>query len=267
MAAAALCLLMTSCKKNKDDAPAAPTVVKQWTVPLSAKNEVPAPAGRNETGTALLQLLSDNTFTYTVTVNGLAAGDALTNAHIHTGDVINSGPVILGFNPTFSGNTASGTVTGLRTSFIDSLKNDAVDLYVNAHSTQAPAGIVRGQLNKTIELAMDVVMTGNNEVPAVATTASGLAMLRLTSDKKLYAKVTVTGLEAGDTWTAAHIHKAAAGANSGVFIGFYSSAAEFGTTKIIPVDDAMFASLKTDAMYVNAHSTNHASGTIRGQIR
>ena len=68
--AAFLCVFCTtiffSCKK--DDAVPAPTIVKQWTVALSAKNENPVPAGRTETGTALLMLMSDNSLTYTITV-------------------------------------------------------------------------------------------------------------------------------------------------------------------------------------------------------
>jgi hypothetical protein len=259
-------LLFSACKKDSatDNSP---TIVKEWNLALSSKNEVPAVAARNETGTVNLQLLSDNSLKYSFTVNGLAATDALTAAHIHVGDPATSGPVILGFTPTFSGNTGSGVVANLRQSFVDSLKSDTVNLYFNAHSTQVPSGLVRAQLNKTIDWVADVAMTGANEVPAVTTTASGIAVLRLTSDKKLYAKVTVTGLETGDTWTAAHIHRGAAGVNGAVMVGIYASAAEFGTVKTITVDDATYASLKNDALYVNAHSVNHASGTIRGQIR
>jgi hypothetical protein len=60
-----------SCNKDNDDPPA-PTVVKEWTIPLSAKNEVPAPA-RNETGTATFKLMSDNSATYTINVTGWRA--------------------------------------------------------------------------------------------------------------------------------------------------------------------------------------------------
>ena len=116
-------------------------------------------------------------------------------------------------------------------------------------------------------MVSDVALSGANEVPAVNTAATGIALLRLTSNKKLYYKITVTGLEIGDALSAAHIHKAAPGANGGIIIGLYSAAAEFGTVKVISVDDVQFASLKADALYVNVHSTNKSSGVIRGQIR
>ena len=264
---AALALAFVACKKE-DAPPPAPTIVKEWTIPLAAKFENNPPAGRTETGSANLQLLSDNTIKYTISVTGLASGDALIAAHIHTGDVINNGGVILGFNPTFTGSTATGIVTGLRTTFIDSLKDNVNELYFNVHSTQVPGGLLRGQLNTNIEMAEFVTMNGNNEVPAVTTSATGTALLRLTSDKKLYSKIIVTYLEAGDVLNAAHLHKAAAGSNAGVFLGLYGSSAEFGTTKIITLTDAaIITSLKTDAMYVNAHSTAKPGGIIRGQVR
>lgn len=259
-------LFITSCGKNETPDPL-PTVVKEWNIALSAKNEIPAPAGRNESGTVTLQLLSNNSLKYTINVTGLAGTDALVAAHIHTGDVINNGGVILGLNPTFAGAMAMGTILNLRTSFVDSLKNDANELYFNVHSTQVASGLIRGQLNTKIEMAADVVLSGANEVPAVTTTATGIALLRLTANKKLYSKITVTSLEAGDALSASHIHKAAAGVNGPIIVGVYANAAEFGTVKVITVDDMQFASLKADAIYVNVHSTTKPGGIIRGQIR
>jgi hypothetical protein len=111
-------------------------------------------------------------------------------------------------------------------------------------------------------------MTGANEAPTpVTTTATGTAMIRLTSDKKLYTKVTVANLEAGDTWTGAHYHKAAAGATATVFLGFYTTAADYGTVKVNTLDDAQYASMKADPMYINAHSTNRPAGVVRAQLR
>ena len=257
--------LLFSCKK--DDGTPVPTVVKQWNIILSAKNENPAPAYHNETGTVSLTLMSDNSLAYALSVNGLASGDVLTAAHIHVGDVITSGAVILGLNPTFTGSTASGTIINLRQSFVDSLKSDANELYFNVHSTQVGSGIVRGQLNTTIEVASDVLLSGANEAIPVTTTAIGIATLRLTGAKKLYTKVIITNLEANDAMTAAHIHKGAVGVSGTVIVPIYSSAAEFGTVKVITVDDALFTSLKTDAIYFNAHSMVRAGGIVRGQIR
>ena len=104
-------------------------------------------------------------------------------------------------------------------------------------------------------------------MPAVTTTATGLALVRLTSKKILYTRIAIANLEAGDAMSVAHIHKAAAGTNGAVMTGIYGTAAEFGTVKILTVDDLTFASLKADAIYVNAHSVNKPGGIVRGQIR
>jgi len=263
-----LVLSFASCKKDEVTIMPGPTVVKEWSIQLSAKNENPAPANRTETGTATLKLFSDNALEYTINVIGLATGDALVAAHLHVGDVISNGGVVLGLEPTFAGSSASGRVTNLRTTLVDSLKNDINELYFNVHSTQVASGLLRGQLNTKLELSMDVLMTGANEVPdAVATTATGLALLRLTTDKKLYLKITVSNLEQTDAMAAAHIHRGASGTNGGVMIGIYGSAAEFGTVKTFTLDDAMFASLKNDQLYFNAHSIVYPAGIVRGQIR
>ena len=260
-------LLVISCSDDNTTPTPTPTLVKEWNIPMSASFENPAPANRTETGTAHLQLMSDNSLIYMLTVTGLAATDALTASHLHVGNVITNGGVILDLNPTFTNGSATGTITNVRTSLIDSLKSDNNEIYINIHSTQFGGGLIRGQLNRNVEFAKDVVLNSANEVPAGTSAATGLALIRLASDKQLYTMITVTGVEATDALTAAHYHKAAAGVNGGIALDIYSSAAQFGTVKVSPVDDVFIAALKNDPMYVNAHSTSKPGGLIRGQIR
>src|SRR3954471_6886325 len=84
-------IALSSCKHDSDNGP---STVKTWTVEMKAIYEVPAPAGRNEEGEATLELLSDNSLKYTVHIHNLTPGDALTNAHIHTGDAGTSGGIV-----------------------------------------------------------------------------------------------------------------------------------------------------------------------------
>lgn len=261
-------LFLFSCKKDKNDGPAVRTV-KEWTLPLSAKNENPAPAGRSETGTFVLRIMSDNSVQYNINVTGLTAGDALTAAHIHTGNPGVNGGVILNFAPTFSGSSASGSVANVRQTLLDSMSSGTAELYVNVHSTQVGSGLVRAQLNSTIQWAQDIVLSGANEVPAVATAATGIARFRLTTDGKLYYFIDVTNLGAGDgTLTAAHIHNGAAGTNGGVAVGLASAAADFGVNKQIILNDIQKTTIDGNgALYVNAHSTIFTGGIVRGQIR
>jgi hypothetical protein len=227
---------------------------------------VPAPAGRNEEGEATIELRADNSLTYNIHIHNLASGDVLNNAHIHTGDAGTSGGILIPFNPTFTGAGTTGTVTGLRQGQIDTLLGYPV--YVNVHSTQVPAGLVRGQLDKEVVFAKDVALSGSNEVPQVTTTATGLAILRLTDDKVLYSRVTVNNLESNDTLTVAHIHPGATGVNGPPLIFLCNSVTDFGVLKISsPLPDAQYNQLIYDPMYVNAHSRRRPAGIVRGQIR
>lgn len=260
---AAATFLLISCKKNT--VTNTPTVTWSKTVTMSAKYEVPAIANRTETAVATLELLSDNTLRYNIAVTGLAAGDALTAAHIHAGNAGSNGAVKIPFDGTFSAAGVSGVTPVLRAGQIDTLQN--METYVNIHSTLAPTGLLRGQVDSKIVFAADLLMSGANEVPAVNTTAFGLAVIRLTENKKVYLKMSMTGLEAGDVMSAAHIHTAAANANGPVLLGFYAAEADFNTLKVISVSDAVYSSLLSDAIYINAHSVAHAAGVVRAQIR
>jgi hypothetical protein len=257
-------LLFTSCSKSSSTPVPAPTVSWSATVSMSAKFEVPAPAGRSETASADLQLFSDNTLKYSITVNNLTSGDALTAAHIHLGNAGVSGAVYIPFNGVFSGSTVSGTVQ-LTAGQADTIKTQ--EAYVNVHTTQVGGGLVRGQIDSKVVFAADVAMNGASEVPAVTTTATGLAIIRMTENKKLYVKVTVSNLEAGDALTFAHFHTGSSTVSGPVVLGFYSLASDFGTLKTLTADNTFYASLLADPLYVNAHSTTRGSGLVRGQIR
>lgn len=258
-----LATVFQSCDRDDDDAP---STKKKWSVDIKAIYEVPAPAGRNEEGDATIELRSDNSLKFDIHIHNLTASDVLTSAHIHFGDAGTSGPIIIPFNPTFAGGGTSGVVTGLRQGQIDTLLGYPV--YVNVHSTQVPAGLARGQLDKEVVLARDIPLLGSNEVPPVSTTATGVAILRLTHDKVLYSKVTVTNLESNDTLTVSHIHPGAVGVNGPALIFLCNNLADFGVLKISsPLPDAQYNQLLNDPMYVNAHSRRHGPGLVRGQIR
>lgn len=259
MAVASL-LTFTNCNKNDDPNP---DII--WSIPLSTKLENPTPTGRTETGLLTMQLYGNNLLKYSFRVENLASGDQLTMAHFHTGDPVTNGPIILAF-PAFTGTSATGEMT-IRQSLADSLKKSENDIYFNVHSTQFAGGLVRGTVNSDIIVAADVAMSGINEVPPVPTLATGRALIRLTVDRKLYSKVTVSDVPTGDALTAAHIHRGAAGVNGGILVGLCASAADFGISKMTQVDEATANALKSEALYVNAHSTAFPAGIIRGQIR
>ena len=131
----------------------------------------------------------------------------------------------------------------------------AVVVFVVSFSATARAEIFTAYLN------------GAQEVPTVATTATGYARIVVNeSTGALTFTVVFNGLSS--TQTASHIHAPAAiGASVGVAINFGAVGGTSGTisgsTTITPTQ---LSQLRQGLGYVNVHSTNFAAGEIRGQL-
>lgn len=250
-------------------------VIKEWSVGIKARNILPGVANRSDTGTINFQLHSDNSIKYELTMKTLSNNDVLSGVQLKTGDPVTNGNVILDLTATSKfpasnalGGFAYGVVTGLRPTLVDSLKNDNNLFYLEVKSVQQPNGLARGQLNMRVQFAADITLTGREEVPPSPTSAVGQTWLRMTEDRKLYSRITITNNEPNDDFTMAHIHRAAIGVNGPVIIGLASSNADFNVSKKFDMDLATFNTIINDSrLYVNAHSQLFPAGKIRGQIR
>ena len=116
-------------------------------------------------------------------------------------------------------------------------------------------------------LNMLVHLSGENEMPAVNTTAKGRVHLRLTSDRILYSKILVDQLEEGDALRFAHVHLGATGVNGPVRIFLAHTADDFGKNMVQTLTPALYDLLLNQQVYANAHSNFYPGGIVRGQIR
>lgn len=110
----------------------------------------------------------------------------------------------------------------------------------------------------------NVTLSGANEVPPVATSASGTGTVTVGADCSVKARITVTGMQA----TAAHIHAGAAGANGKVIVPFTKQ----GDDTFVAPDGAKLdaegcAAYKAGQTYVNVHSEAHKPGEVRAQLK
>lgn len=117
------------------------------------------------------------------------------------------------------------------------------------------------------DTGFSTTLSGAEEVPPVATPATGYATLTLNNAQtQLTYSITYSGLLG--TVTASHIHQAPIGTNGGVIFGF---SPPLGTTSgnfggVIAVNAAQVANLLAGLYYINIHTTQFGGGEIRGQI-
>ena len=110
-------------------------------------------------------------------------------------------------------------------------------------------------------------LTGAQEVPPVASTATGYARIHVNeATGQLTFTVVFNGLSSAQT--ASHIHAPAAiGATVGVAINFGAVGGTSGTiTGQTTITPTQLSQLRQHLGYVNVHSTNFPGGEIRGQL-
>ncbi len=113
------------------------------TAQLSGDNVVPGPGDNDGTGTANITLNpGQGEITYDISVSNV---DNITGIHIHKADSGSSGPVVV---PLTSTGELSGTVTGVDKDLMTDILKNPSGYYVQVHSTDFPAGAIRGQLTK-----------------------------------------------------------------------------------------------------------------------
>ena len=108
-----------------------------------------------------------------------------------------------------------------------------------------------------------VTLGGDQEVPAVMTSASGSGTIMINDDRTVQGSVATTGIEA----TAAHIHVAATGKNGPVIIPLKKSGENMWSVPAgAKLTEAQYKEFKAGGLYVNVHSAAHKGGEIRGQL-
>jgi CHRD domain-containing protein len=109
-----------------------------------------------------------------------------------------------------------------------------------------------------------LTLTGDDEVPAVKTSATGGGSITVAADKSVKGSVTTSNIAA----TAAHIHIGAAGANGPVIIPLTKKG---DNEWIVPdgtkLSDDQFKSYNAGNLYVNVHTAANPGGEIRAQIK
>ncbi len=128
----------------------------------------------------------------------------------------------------------------------------------------AVAIVLPGCSDLTLSNGDEVMLSGQQEVPPVTTSASGNGTITVSPDRSLSGGITTTGVAA----TAAHIHHGAPGKNGPVIMPLVRTSENVWSMPAgARLTDAQHESYRAGNLYVNVHSAAHKGGEIRGQLR
>jgi hypothetical protein len=124
--------------------------------------------------------------------------------------------------------------------------------------------LVAGYSASVLSDEIKVVLGGDNEIPPLTSSASGIGTITVRPDKSVSGSVTVAGM----TVTVAHIHEAPPDRNGPIVIPLTKvSDNTWSVPPGVVLTDAQYESYKAGNLYFNIHSQTHRAGEVRGQIR
>lgn len=233
-----------------------------YTAMLDGAQQVPA-ITTTAYGLGVFNLSHDSKkLSIAVIAQGLSG--TITSAHLHTGAFGVSGGVAVDLSSMIMGNMITGDVDP--TLFLTDLK--AGNIYINIHTAANPGGEIRGQLKNDNKLAFDSWLSGDQQVPAITTTAMGVSRLLLnTTLDTLWYDLVADGLSG--TISSAHFHTGAWGVNGGVAADISSSINGnriMGYVAGTALTSTMINDLLEGNIYINVHTAANPGGEIRGQV-
>lgn len=259
-----------------DDCPMA------FTATINGVNEVPVPVTSTGVGN-LVASIAGNTLMVSGSFSGLTADFDATiagGAHLHNGLAGQAGGIAVILTTQVDDDLRGGVFIASQNTFeltdeqADALR--ARGIYINIHSTEYPAGEIRGQLVPAGADAYNrAFLLGVNEVPSIVTSAQGGVIIERTGNE-----ITVSGGFSGLSSAiatslagGAHIHVGAVGQNGPVLVPLNMDISDDMTAASFPADDNTFtltdeqvATMNANGLYVNVHSMNFLGGELRGQI-
>lgn len=228
---------------------------------LDGSQEVPAVS--STAGGTFAVTVDPATLVMQAHANTTGVDDAVA-AHLHDEYAGTSGGVSVGLtqDPNEVSRWSATDVT-LSTDQFTALQSGR--FYFNVHTPANPGGEIRGQVAPPPIEVLFTSLSGEQEVPAVASGATGTAAVTTNRDNG-----TVTlhlRTQGADDATAAHIHSAFAGFNGPVVIGLAQDPLDAGHWSVVEAtfDDAALADYLDGRTYVNLHTPANAGGEIRGQ--
>ena len=279
-----------------------------FTAVLNGENEVqdpPVVTNADGVGNVTFTVATDGSVSYTTAIDIENFDvDTLTVGHFHNAPAGQNGPVVVDIlaDARADGQIAGSTIdqpqldivveeTAVEASVVS--EAEAGNIYFNIHSSDDPAGEVRGLLalsedNRNADgvgtVTFTAVLNGLQEVPPTDTFADGTGTVTFTvaadGTASYEASINITDFDQARL-TVGHLHNAPAGQNGPVVVDLLADARaprgeiEGGEATIPTLDISVdfaetSASVLSEAeagnIYFNIHSTNFPAGEVRGQL-
>jgi|GEM_PF-585353 len=200
----------------------------------------------------------------TLHVNASGAADA-TASHIHFAYAGQNGGVLIALQQDLA-DAGHWFVTGAQLDDAELASYRAGQLYVNLHTPANAGGEIRGQMAPAPIEVLFTMLSGDQEVPAVVSAASGTAASTIDRDHgTVTLHLNATG--AADA-SASHIHVGSFGQNGAVLIALAQDMADVGHWSVsnAQLDTMGLANYKGGQLYINLHTPANPGGEIRGQV-
>ncbi len=184
------------------------------------------------------------------------AYDAYSNS-ILIAERANSGGRVLAFNLSDEGNTAPSynmTFGGTSAIFLDNKMDVITSPYVDIFDP-----------NFSDDFIITAKMTGGNQVPAVTTSADGVASITF-NDDYTQAVVNATVSNLSSEFTGIHIHDGAPGTNGSVIFNLTEDYKKGRVTSSIDITKTDVAKFIDGTYYINLHTANNPGGELRGNL-
>lgn len=230
---------------------------------VSGAQEVPR-TSETGSGTGYSRYDTDGSFETRLSLVNISDVNAV---HIHTGAVGINGDVLVALEQDPDNQNGWKTPDDLTINSGTATVLVSGGHYVNVHSSTFPSGALRGQIITSPNAVVAFELTGDQQVPAVTTTATGdgYALVN-TATGALVARIILDGIS---SVTAVHIHQGEAGMNGDVVVALTQSADDgnlWQTPSELLLDAATLALLLDNGHYINVHTSDYPDGEIRGQI-
>jgi len=111
--------------------------------------------------------------------------------------------------------------------------------------------------------ALNVKLSGEQEVPPVSTAGTGSGSFRVAEDGSVSGNVTTKNVPGN----AAHIHLGARGKNGPVIVPLTKNGDTYSVPDGRKLTSAQLQSFKAGNLYVNVHSNQHKGGEVRAQLQ